>query len=63
MLKGFVAGAVLAGIIGFALGYNHGRGAPWHANPFAEYTLGDRFSDEANRMIDDLQRELEQERP
>lgn len=48
-IKGFIVGAIIGGAVCFALGYNYGRGAPLLTNPFAEYTIGDRLREGAER--------------
>lgn len=53
-IKGFIVGAVIAGAVCFALGYNYGRGAPLLTNPFESYTLGDEVRRGAERAGETL---------
>ncbi|MBA1147064.1 hypothetical protein H0Z60_08315 [Ectothiorhodospiraceae bacterium WFHF3C12] len=53
-IKGFIVGAVIVGAVGFALGYNHGRGAPLLTNPFTEYTLSDQVRESADHAGEKL---------
>lgn len=55
-LNGFLIGVVLAGAAGFALGYNHGRGAPLLMNPFEEYTLSDKLEKDVNAFVRELEK-------
>lgn len=48
-----VLGIAIGAGVGFALGYNYGRGAPLLTNPFAEYS----FADKTERQVDELLRD------
>lgn len=59
-IKGFFFGAVIAGIVCFALGYNYGRGAPLLTNPFNDYTLRDQLRQKADEAGEQIKRSADE---
>jgi hypothetical protein len=59
-IKGFILGGVIVGVIGFALGYNYGRGAPLLTNPFDKYTLKERLNDTAAQIAEEAKQRLDE---
>ncbi len=57
--KGFIFGAVIAGAVGFGLGYNEGRGAPLLTNPFDDYEFAERLRDSASEIEEEVRERLD----
>ena len=57
-IKGLFLGLIIGAVVGATAGYNKGRGAPLHANPFEEYTLSDKFKDDAGNLLEDTKESL-----
>jgi hypothetical protein len=58
--KTFVLGLVVGAAAAAAPAYNHGRGAPLLANPFAERTLGTAVKEKAQELRDDTRDKLKE---
>lgn len=56
---GFFMGAVIAGLICFALGYNHGRGAPLLSNPFEKApSWGEKMKQHTEDALDRAKKKI-----
>lgn len=57
-LSGLIIGLLLGGVLAFAGGYNHGRGAPIFSNPFVKHDPLSRLERQAEELLEETRRRL-----
>lgn len=57
-VSGLIVGILIGGSLGFAAGYNHGRGAPVFSNPFVKQDSLSRLQRNVDRTVEDARRAI-----